>query len=177
MIFLKTFFSDEKLFRLHCKKLTEKFTNAVIDAAQRNLTVEIANRIKSMSSNAMNLIKPETVKLLTKINGQIDKHFTIPANVPIGESSLQNTPDMDDFERSCQKEIARMELIYKQQAIMMNHFKKEMELYDNLIEEANVDMAMCDIFENNFTESNFNAEIIDNVIDTLKSIGIDANEN
>lgn len=165
---------DDRRFRLHCKKLVEKFTNDVIDAAQRDLTVETANKIKALASSALNLIKPETVKLLAKTHGQIDKHFSIPISVPVGESGLQNTPDMDDYERSCRKDVAELELVYKQQAVMINHLKMEMELYDGyLMEQANIDAAMCDLFENNFTESNFNAQMIENVIDILKNIEID----
>lgn len=166
--------ADERLFRLHCKRMVEKFTENVIDAAQRELTVETANKIKSLGSNALNLIKPETVRFLSKINAVIDKNFTIPAKVPIGENSLQNTPDMDDYERKCKEDIAELELVYKQQAIMMAHLSKELAFYDSeLVAEAETDSEMCNLFENNFSKSNLNAELIDNVATILKDITVE----
>lgn len=167
-------FSDERMFRLHTKRMVEKFTNNVIDAAQRELTVETANKIQSLTDDSLNLVKPETIKILSKFNALIDKNFTIPTNVSMGENSLQNTPAMDDYEKECKKEIAELERVYKQQAIMMSHLMAELELYDNsqLVEEAEIDMGICELFENNFTDSNFSAEIVDNVVRQLNSIGI-----
>lgn len=162
------------MFRLHTKRMVEKFTNNVIDAAQRELTVETANKIQSLTDDSLNLVKPETIKILSKFNALIDKNFTIPTNVSMGENSLQNTPAMDDYEKECKKEIAELERVYKQQAIMMSHLMAELELYDNsqLVEEAEIDMGICELFENNFTDSNFSAEIVDNVVRQLNSIGI-----
>lgn len=166
-------FVDEKLFRLHCKRVVDKFTNNVIEAAQRELTVETAMQIRSLSANSLNLIKPETIKFLSKTNALIDKHFTIPETLPIENNTLQNTPAVDDFEKDCKKNIAELELVYKQQAIMMNHLLKEKELYDTkLMEQALIDQSMCDLYENNFTNSNFNAEMVDNVASILKDFGI-----
>lgn len=172
--FLLCVFSDERMFRLHTKRMVEKFTNNVIDAAQRELTVETANKIQSLTDDSLNLVKPETIKILSKFNALIDKNFTIPTNVSMGENSLQNTPAMDDYEKECKKEIAELERVYKQQAIMMSHLMAELELYDNsqLVEEAEIDMGICELFENNFTDSNFSAEIVDNVVRQLNSIGI-----
>lgn len=167
--------SDEKIFRLHTKRMVEKFTNNVIEAAQRELTVETANRIQTFANNTLNLVKPETIKFLSKFNALIDKNFAIPPTLPMCENSLQNTPAMDDYEAECKKEIAELELVYKQQAVMMSHLKAELELYDSLqlMDEAEIDMGICDLFENNFTNSNFNAEIVDNVVRQMNDIGID----
>lgn len=165
--------SDERLFRLHCKRMVDKFTENVIDAAQKEFTVETANKIKSFAGNALNLIKPETVKLLSKTNVLIDKYFTISPSIPIGENSLQNTPEMDDYERKCKEDIAELELVYKQQAIMMEHLSKELAFYDKeLVAEAEIDNEMCNLFEMHFTESAFNEEIIDNVVQILKNISV-----
>lgn len=170
---LFNFFLDEKLFRLHCKRVVDKFTNNVIEAAQRELTVETAMQIRSLSTNALNLIKPETIKFLSKTNALIDKNFTIPETLPIENNTIQNTPTVDEFEKNCKKNIAELEMVYKQQAIMMNHLLKEKELYDTkLMEQALIDQNMCDLYDNNFSESNFNAEMVDNVASILKDIGI-----
>ncbi|XP_055325764.1 uncharacterized protein LOC129579621 [Sitodiplosis mosellana] len=164
----------ERLFRLHCKRMMDKFTENVIVAAQRELTVETANKIKSLGNNALNLIKPETVRLLSKIHALVDKHLTIPPSIPISENCLQNTPDMDDYERKCKEDIAELELVYKQQAIMLAHLAKELTFYDNeLIAEAETDIEMCNLFENHFTESNFNAELIENMVKILKNISVE----
>lgn len=158
--------------------MVDKFTENVIDAAQRELTVETANKIKSLASNALNLIKPETVKFLSKVNALIDKNLTIPPSVPIGENNLQNTPDMDDYERKCKEDIAELELAYKQQAYMMEHLKKELSFYDNeLVAEAEIDDEMCKLFESNFTESNLNAELLDNIVKKLKNISVASTNN
>lgn len=157
--------------------MVEKFTSKVIDAAQRELTVEMANKINALGGSAMNLIKPETIKFLSKTNMLIDKHLTIPETVSVGKDSLQNTPDMDDYERQCKKDIADLELVYKQQAVMMNYLAKEKELYDTkLMEEAAIDMGMCDLYENNFTGSNFNLEMVDVVARMLNDIGVKSTE-
>lgn len=167
---------DERLFRMHCKRMAEKFTNSVIDAAQRELTVETANKIKSLAGNTLNLIKPETIKLLSKTNTLIDKHFTIPETLPLSsENMLQNRPEMNDYGRKCEQDIAEIELVYKQQAIMMNHLLKEKELYDTkLMEEAQIDMSMCDLFEKHFSDSTTNTEDVDNVVQMLKDIDVQA---
>lgn len=176
-------FPGERLFRLHCKRMVDKFANNVIEAAQRELTVETANKIKSLESNALNLIKPETIKILSKTNALIDKNFTIPETLPIDGDSLQNTPDMDDFERKFKQDIADLELVYKQQAVMMNYLVKEKELYDTkLMEEAEIDMRMCDLFESTFTnsnstDSNLNAELVDNMVRMLDDIGLQSTSN
>lgn len=171
--------SDERVFRLHTKRMVEKFTNSVIDAAQRELTVETATKIKSMSDNVLHLIKPETIKFLSKLNAHIDKHFSIPDNLPLGENSLQNTPDMDDYETQCKKEIAEMELVYKQQAIMIMHLKSELQLYleAKMDNEAHVDLGMCEVFERINGETNLNDELIDNAVKMMKEVGIEITIN
>lgn len=159
---------------MHCKRVVDKFTENVIDAAQRELTVETANKIKSLGSNALNLLKPETVRFLSKINALIDKHMTIPMNVPIGVNNLQNMPEMDDYERKCKEDIAELESVFKQQSIMMAYLTEELKFYDNeLIAEAESDNEMCNLFENNFTESNFNEELVDAMLKVLKNISIE----
>lgn len=163
-------FLVERVFRLHTKRIFEKFTNNVIDAAQRELTDETTNKIQSLSNNAMNLVKPETIKFLSKLNALIDKSFTIPTTLPIDENSLQNTPDMDDYENGCKKDIVELERVYTQQALMMSHLMAELELYnDKLTDEANIDMGICELFENNFTDTNF-----DNVIRKLNDFGFES---
>lgn len=158
--------------------MVEKFTNSVIDAAQRELTVETAAKIKSMSDNVLNLIKPETIKLLSKLNALIDKHFSIPDNLPLAENILQNTPAMDDYEDQCKKEIAEMELVYKQQAVMISHLKSELELYDTKLDaEAHIDLGMCEVFERINGDSNLNAELIDNAVKMMKEVGIEMTVN
>lgn len=165
----------ERVFRMNNKRMIEKFTNNVIDAAQRELTVETATKIQSLSNNALNLIKPETIKFLSKMNALIDKSFTIPATLPIVENSLQNTPAMDDYEKERKKDIVEMERTYKEQALMISHLMAELELYDGgLVDEAEFDMGICDLFENNFTDSNFDAEVVDNVVRKLNDIGFES---
>lgn len=155
-------FSDEKLFRAHCKKLIDKFTNNVIDAAQREITME-TDQFKSFANNSLNLIKPETVKFLSKANALIDKHLAIPSNLPVEDNyRLQNTPDMDDYEMKCKKDIADLEKLYKQQTYMINSLKKELEIYDDkIIDVAEADQLMLSSLEKYLednTESNLNEE-------------------
>lgn len=139
-------------FRLHVKRMVDKFTKNVIDAAQRELTVETANKIKSIADVSSNLLKPEIIRFISKSNGLIDKHFSIPADLIIDEEKmLQNTPDMDHEEMQLKKEIAELELVYKQQELMIKHLKAELNVYDSgLMEETEMDMGMCDLFEANF---------------------------
>lgn len=155
--------------------MIEKFTNNVIDAAQRELTVETANKIQSLANNVLNIIKPETIKFLSKLNGLVDKSFTIPKTLPIDEDNLQNTPAMDDYENECKQNIAKMDRVYTQQALMISHLMAELDVYDGeLSEEANIDMDMFDSFENNFINSNFDAEVVDNVVRQLNDIDFDS---
>lgn len=159
---------------MHCRRVVDKFTENVIDAAQRELTVETANKIKSLGSNALNLLKPETVRFLSKINALIDKHFSIPMNVPIGANKLQNMPEMDDFERKCKEDIVELETVYKQQAVMMMYLAEELKFYETeLITEAETDNEMCNLFENNFTESNCNEDLVDAMLKVLKNLSVD----
>lgn len=159
---------DERAFRLHIKRMMENFTEKVVDAAQRELSVETANRIKSISDITVNLMKPEIIRFLSKFNACIDKHLGIPADLPLDdENQMQNTPDMDNFEMQCKKDIAELELVYKQQALMINHLKAELDLYDNeLVAEAEVDMGMCDLYEEHFGEFNHSTSNIGSSDDT-----------
>lgn len=181
-MFLFLMFSDERAFRLHTKRMVEKFTKNVVDAAQRELTVETANRIQSISDITLNLLKPEIIRFLSKFNALIDKHFGIPADLIIDEEKcLQNTPDMDSYEMQSKKDIAELELVYKQQALMINHLQAELDLYDSgLTAEAEIDMGMCDLFEENFSDfedssSNSNTDSVANVLEQLNSFGINLN--
>lgn len=174
---------DERAFRLHIKRMFEKFTKDVVDAAQRELTVETANRIKSISDITLNLIKPEIIRFLSKFNAQIDKHLGIPADLAIDdEKCLQNTPIMDDLELQCKKDIAESELVYKQQALMIKYLRAELDLYETeLTPQAEIDMGMCDLFEENFSDfsnsssSNSMDNTVTSVLDQLSSVGIDLN--
>lgn len=151
--------SDEKLFRAHCKKLIDKFTDNVIEAAERKITME-TDQLKSFASNALNLIKPETIKFLSKTNALIDRHLSIPLNLPVEENySLQNTPDMDDYEMKCKKDIAEMEKVYKQQSYMIKCLKKELQIYDEkLMDVTNVDGLMITSLDKVLEESNLNED-------------------
>lgn len=168
--------------------MVEKFTKNVNDAAQRELSVETANRIKSTSDVTLNLIKPEIIRFISKLNALIDKYFGIPADLVIDEEKrLQNTPDMDSLEMQCKKDIAELELVYKQQALMINQLKAELDLYDNeLMAETEIDMGMCDLIEENFgdcrnrssisnSNNNSSDNTVTNAMERLSSIGIDLN--
>lgn len=154
LLYILFYVSDERAFRLHAKRVVENFTKNVVDAAERELPVETANRIKSVSDITMNLIRPEIIRFVSKFNSLIDKHLSIPPELPMSdEAELQNTADMDSYELQCKKDIEELELVYKQQAVMINHLKAELDLYDNdLMAEAETDLAMCDLFEENFGE-------------------------
>lgn len=156
---------------MHTKRMLEKFTNSVIETVKRDLDDETAARIQTLSNQALNIIKPETIKFLSKFNALIDKNFAIPAHLPIGEHELQNTLEMDDYEKQVKKEIADLELIYKQQAVLMNRLMCEKKLYDTeLIGEVESDMASCNIVENNFVDSNASAELVESVMQQLNAI-------
>lgn len=163
-------FSDEKLFRAHCKKLIDKFTNNVIDAAQRDITID-TTQLESFANNSMNLIKPETVKFLSKTNALIDKHFAIPPNLPTQcdeDNNLQNTPDMDDYELKCKKDIAELEMVYKQQSYFASILRKELELYDEkLMDVVKVDDGIIGAYEKYFADANAGEETIDAAIQML----------
>lgn len=155
--------------------MVEKFTKNVNDAAQRELPVETANRIKSISDVSLNLIKPEIIRFVSKSNALIDKYLSIPADLVIDEGKrTQNTPEMDNYEMQCKKDIAELELVYKQQALMINHLKAELVLYANeLMTETEIDMGMCDLFETNFSDgSNSSDNTVANAMEQLSSFGI-----
>lgn len=169
----------ETMFRLHTKKMIEKFTSDVITSAQKEFTVETANNIKTFAENdAVKLIKPETVKLLQRMNAYVDRMFSIPPSIPIGEYCLQNTPEMDEYEKKCKMDIAELERVYKQQAIMMNHLRKESEMYvsSGLLQEAEIDMNMCDMFESNFTDTKLNGDVIEKVVNMLRECGLKSSD-
>lgn len=176
---------DERAYRLHTKRMVEKFTKNVNDAAQRELSVETANRIKSISDVTLHLIKPEIIRFVSKLNALIDKYFGIPVDLVIDDEKRSlNTPDMDKYEMECKKDIAKLELVYKQQALMINHLKAELELYDNgLMEEADIDMGMCDLYEENFGDSsncsssnnNSSDYTVASAMEQLSSFGINLN--
>lgn len=187
---LNLFMLDERAFRLHTKRMVEKFTQNVVDAAERELPAETALRIKSISDVTMNLIKPDIMRFLSKSNALIDKYLSIPADLIIDEEKcMQNTPDMDNYEMQCKKDFAELELVYKQQALMINHLKAELDLYDNeLMAEAEIDMSMCDLLEENFGEcddssggggDSINSSIHDSavasVLGELSGVGIELN--
>lgn len=180
---------DERAFRLHTKRMVEKFTQNVVDAAERELPAETAQRIKLISDVTMNLIRPEIIRFLSILNALVDRYFAIPTDLVIDEEKcMQNTPDMDNFEQQCKKDLAELELVYKQQALMINHLKAELELYENeLMAEAETDMGMCDLYEENFGDcsdgsgssdinnSSIYNSTVANVLDELSSFGIDLN--
>lgn len=163
---------DERAFRLHTKRMVENFTKNVVDAAQRELPAETANRIKSISEITLNLIKPEIIRFVSKFNALIDKYLSIPADLPMDdEKCLQNTPDMDNFELECKKDIEELELVYKQQALMLNHLKAELDLYDDgLMAEAEIDMGICDLYEENFGDFSNSSSTIGNSDNTVSNV-------
>lgn len=173
--------------------MVEKFTQNVIEAAERELPVETAQRIKSISEVTMNLIKPEIIRFLSKLNALIDKYLSIPSDLIIDEEKcLQNTPDMDSYEAECKKDLVALEKAYKQQMLMMNLLKAELELYDGeLIAEAEIDMEMCNLYEQHFGDCNDSGDgsaydgnnstfpihntAVASVLDELSSFGINLN--
>lgn len=158
--------------------MIDKFTEDAIEGTKKEITVETANQMKSFSGIAFNLIKPETIKFLSKINTLVDKYFTIPSNLPIGGNGLQNTPDMDDYEKKCKEEIAELEKVYKQQEVMMRQMKDELKFYEQqILEEVQIDMQMSEMFEENFKESKFKEDTIDNVVEILKDTSIRTSNN
>lgn len=171
--------------------MVEKFTKNVSEAAQRELSTETANRLKSVSDISLNLIKPEIIRFVSKFNALIDKYFSIPADLVIDEAKqTQNTPETDSYEMQCKKDIAELELVYKQQAHMINQLKAELDLYDDeLMTEAELDMGMCDLFEKHFGDCSNSSStsslssctndssdtLVINTMEQLSNLGIDLN--
>lgn len=145
----------------------------MIDAAQRDITID-TTQLKSFASNSLNLIKPETVKFLSKTNALIDKHFAIPPNLPIEDNNLQNTPDMNDYEVTLKKNLAEAEMVYKQQSYFMSLLKKEMELYDEkLMDVAKVDDGIIGAYEKYFADDNLTEDAIDSTIEILNDVNLE----
>lgn len=137
----------------------------MIDSAQKDLSVETARKLRSAAENSMQLTKPYLIKMFLRTNALFEKYFRIPDHISIDDSidKNQNSCEMDRYEQECKEKIAELELVHKQQAVMLKQLNAEMEFYDQkLMEDAIIDNNLCDLFEENL------ANINDDVTDTAR---------
>lgn len=167
----------ESALRLQLKNDIRKFAGDVIEQTKDKVTVQTASKLMSVTEDINLLIKPEIVTFLSKQNATIEKYFGIPKNVPITElGDLQNSAEIDEYEARLMEQMAELEKIYKQQAIMMLYLSKENELYQQFADIGS-DAELCDSFENNFSRSKNETEECLSATEQLDALSIRDSES
>lgn len=170
----------ETEFHKHGKKQIKQYANDVVKSLENELTVEQVNQINSIADNAFDLVKPDVVLLFQRMRALITKYMSIPDNVSTEESSIleMNTPELDTLEENLKAEIAELDEVYLQQYFMIEALTIENEFYDDvLIPQAEIDSNLCDHFEGNLSESNFDNAVATNVMEMLEALSMEKGES
>lgn len=141
-----------KYARLNCKQMIRLFVGSIIDGAQKECTVEMARKIRELSKNYMQIIKLDLGELIRTFDEKVDKYLSIPTELTVhskGTGQVAAVCDAHDFEENALNErINELETVYKQQAILMQKLRAELEFYQTVMDEqAEIDDGLCLLVE------------------------------
>lgn len=122
----------------------------------------MARRIQDLSDNYMKIIKPDLVELNRTFAEKVDKYLSNPLNemvmdhgVGAGQVAAVCDDDADDTdENALNGRINELETVYKQQAILMQKLRAELEFYNTVMNvQAEIDDGLCLLIENYMQDS------------------------
>lgn len=141
--------------------MLKKYTDEIIATLDRDLSEDQKNRIRAVAEKSFDSVKPETKLLFHRIGAITDKYLSIPENVSIesGTSDEPNTEDANLKENVVRERLTELDSVYMQQQIMLEALNKENEHYDEvLLPQAEVDMQLCNVFEQHLANNNANMD-------------------
>lgn len=167
-----------KYARLNCKQMIRSFVGSIIDGAQKECTVEMARKIRDLSKNYMQIIKVDLGELIRTFDEKVDKYLSIPAELTVhstGAGEVAAVCDVKDSEENALNErIDELETVYKQQAILMQKLRAELEFYQTVMDEqAEIDDGLCLLVEkyiqDDVSEPNTDERILEHLNTVLEA--------
>lgn len=132
--------------------MIQSFFSSIVESAQKECTVEMARKIQDLSDNYMQIIKLDLVKLNRKFDEKVDKYFTIPMDMTVHGvgagrvAAVSGSGDCD--EKTLNERIDELETVYKQQAILSQKIRAELEFYNTVMDvQAEIDDGLCFLVE------------------------------
>lgn len=155
--------------------MIQMFFDGLIASAQKECTVEMANKMKELSKNYMQIIKLDLNELIRTFDGKVDKYLSIPANVtgsgPIAGKAAALSDDVDGAEKAVIKRLEELEMVYKQQALLLRKLQAELEFYYAVMDDqAEVDDGLCTLVENNMQENSNELDDSERILEHLSNV-------
>lgn len=117
----------------------------------------MARKIQNLSENYIQIIKLDLVKLNRTFDEKVDKYFTIPMDMTVhGVSGCRvaavcnsdGGATADANENTLNERIDELETVYKQQAILSQRIRAELEFYNAVVDvQAEIDDGLCFLVE------------------------------
>lgn len=158
--------------------MIRSFVGSIIDGAQKECTVEMARKIRDLSKNYMQIIKVDLGELIRTFDEKVDKYLSIPAELTVhstGAGEVAAVCDVKDSEENALNErIDELETVYKQQAILMQKLRAELEFYQTVMDEqAEIDDGLCLLVEkyiqDDVSEPNTDERILEHLNTVLEA--------
>lgn len=134
--------------------MIQSFFSSIVESAQKECTVEMARKIQDLSDNYMHIIKLDLVKLNRKFDEKVDKYFTIPMDMTVHGvaagrvAAASDSGAGDSDEKTLNERIDELETVYKQQAILSQKIRAELEFYNTVMDvQAEIDDGLCFLVE------------------------------
>lgn len=149
-----------KNFREDLEEVVNHLTEQII--RRRDFEPETVTKLQDITKNTSNIVKHEIIDFLKDQDNLIEKYFSIPDNVPLVRQ--ENGVDYTNIDESTEQELTdrveKLKLVYKQQILLANKLKQELEYYQETVDEqCDIDDKLCDLIEQNLTEVGLQDEV------------------
>lgn len=151
------------------------FFDGLIASAQKDCTVELANKMQELSNNYMQIIKVDLHELIRAFDAKVDKFLSIPAGVtgsgPIAGQIAAISDGVDGAEKAANKRLEELEMVYKQQALLLRKLRAELEFYDAVMDDqAEIDDGLCSLVEKCMQENSNELDGNERILEHLSKV-------
>lgn len=153
------------------------FFDGIIKGAQKECTVEMAHKIQDLSKNCMQIIKLDLADLNRTFDEKVDKYLSIPTNVTVygmGAGQVVVVCDAnaaDAEENALNDRIAELETVHKQQAILLQKLRPELEFYNTVMDvQAEIDDGLCVLVEKYMQDTANESDGDERILEHLNNI-------
>lgn len=157
--------------------MIQSFFSSIVESAQKECTVEMARKIQNLSDNYMQIIKLDLVKLNRTFDEKVDKYFTIPMNVTVHgvsgdrDAAVCDSDAADANENTLNERVDELETVYKQQAILSQRIRAELEFYNTVMDvQAEIDDGLCFLVEKCMQDNASGIDSDERILEQLNNV-------
>lgn len=156
-------------------RIIRSYFASIIESAKKEINVETARKIQALADNSAQIIKLDLTSLNRAFAEKVDRYLSVSArdhglsdtrSVSAGSNGASNAE-----ESTLRDRIDELEMVHKQQAILLQKLRAELEFYTTTMDDqAEIDNGLCLLVEKFMKDTDSKCEVDAGVLEQLNAI-------